>query len=56
MAKKSVKRASSKDVAREAGVSQSTVSRVFNNSGIPVSEESGSSFSRQLPVWAIVRV
>lgn len=39
MAKKSVKRASSKDVAREAGVSQSTVSRVFNNSGIPVSED-----------------
>ncbi len=33
-----VKRSSSKDVAREAGVSQATVSRVFNTSGIPVSE------------------
>lgn len=33
------KRASSKEVAREAGVSQATVSRVFNTSGIPVSEE-----------------
>jgi DNA-binding LacI/PurR family transcriptional regulator len=33
------KRASSKDVAKEAGVSQSTVSRVFNSSGIAVSEK-----------------
>ncbi len=32
------KRATSKDVAREAGVSQSTVSRVFNSSGISVSD------------------
>ncbi len=36
---KNIKRVSSKDVAREAGVSQSTVSRVFNDSGIPVSED-----------------
>ncbi len=36
---KNNKRVSSKDVAREAGVSQSTVSRVFNDSGIPVSED-----------------
>lgn len=33
------RRATSVDVAREAGVSQSTVSRVFNESGIPVSEK-----------------
>jgi DNA-binding LacI/PurR family transcriptional regulator len=33
------KRVSSKDVAKAAGVSQSTVSRVYNESGIPVSED-----------------
>jgi len=38
MAELGNKRATSKDVAREAGVSQSTVSRVFNSSGINVSE------------------
>jgi DNA-binding LacI/PurR family transcriptional regulator len=37
--KYTIKRVSSKDVAREAGVSQSTVSRVFNSSGIPVLDE-----------------
>jgi DNA-binding LacI/PurR family transcriptional regulator len=35
----SVKRVSSKDVADAAGVSQSTVSRVYNESNIPVSED-----------------
>jgi len=35
----SVKRVSSKDVAAAAGVSQSTVSRVYNESKIPVSED-----------------
>lgn len=39
MARNGVKRVSSLDVARVAGVSQSTVSRVYNQSNIPVSEE-----------------
>lgn len=34
-----VKRVNSKDVAEAAGVSQSTVSRVYNESGIPVAEQ-----------------